>query len=170
MWDELNVYQTLTTDLKVQQNYRDEFRVTEFPSGLNSELAPLSPHILSGKEVPTIGEAFARVRHTHTHTRSRNSFSERGGRRGGRGTKKCTHCGATNHDVEFCWKLHGKPVSANQATLEPLWCNQQKVDNFSSKTVHSVILIPLLYEQLFEAISQIAHPITKGKRLKLWEN
>lgn len=72
MWDELNVYQTLTTDLKVQQNYRDEFRVTEFPSGLNSELAPLSPHILSGKEVPTIGEAFARVRHTHTHTHTQS--------------------------------------------------------------------------------------------------
>ncbi|XP_058192682.1 uncharacterized protein LOC131309964 isoform X1 [Rhododendron vialii] len=62
MWDELNVYQPLTIDLKVQQKYRDQFRVTKFLSGLNTELAPLSPQILSDKEVPTVGEAFARVR------------------------------------------------------------------------------------------------------------
>jgi hypothetical protein len=32
-----------------------------------------------------------------------------GGRIGGRGPRKCTHCGRTNHSVDFCWDLHGTP-------------------------------------------------------------
>ncbi|KAH7849276.1 hypothetical protein Vadar_015466 [Vaccinium darrowii] len=114
-----------------------------------SQLASLSAQILSGKEFPTVGEAFAHIRWATTHsfglehsipsalvaltasttssfenisnhnTPSRNSSSKCGGRHGGRlGTKKCNHCSATNHDVEFYWKLHGKPTWANPATLE----------------------------------------------------
>jgi hypothetical protein len=32
-----------------------------------------------------------------------------GGHIGGRGPRKCAHCGRTNHYVDFCWDLHGTP-------------------------------------------------------------
>ena len=62
MWDELNVYQPLTTDLKKQQQHREEFWVAKFLSGLKKELVPVSSQILSGKEISTVSEAFAYVR------------------------------------------------------------------------------------------------------------
>lgn len=31
------------------------------------------------------------------------------GRTGGRGSRKCTHCGRNNHSVDYCWDLHGTP-------------------------------------------------------------
>ena len=39
-----------------------------------------------------------------------------GGRIGGHGPSKCTHCGRSNHSVDFCWNLHGTQFGfANQA-------------------------------------------------------
>jgi uncharacterized membrane protein YgcG len=132
MWDELNVYQPLSTDLQKQQKYREEFRVAKFLSGLKPDLDPIRSQILSGKDIPTVRETYARVRraaisssgvknersalvgHYDTtqgergdHSSSRGTHNGRGGRGGrsgggGRGPKKCTHCGRTNHTVDFC--------------------------------------------------------------------
>uniref|UniRef100_A0A2N9EMG3 Integrase catalytic domain-containing protein n=1 Tax=Fagus sylvatica TaxID=28930 RepID=A0A2N9EMG3_FAGSY len=148
MWDELNVYQPLSTDLQKQQKYREEFRVAKFLSGLKPDLNPIRSQILSGKDIPTVRETYARVRraaisssgvkdersalvgHYDTpqgergdHNSRRGTHNGRGGRGGrsgggGRGLKKCTHCGRTNHTVDFCWKLHGKPAWANHATVD----------------------------------------------------
>jgi hypothetical protein len=147
MWDELNVYQPLSTDLQKQQKYREEFRVAKFLSGLKPDLDPIRSQILSGKDIPTVRETYARVRraaisssgiknersalvgHYDTpqgergdHSSRQGTHNGRGGRGGrsggsGRGPKKCTHCGRTNHTVDFCWKLHGKPAWANHATV-----------------------------------------------------
>jgi hypothetical protein len=41
--------------------------------------------------------------------------SRGGGRTGGLGSRKCTHCGQSNHSVEYCWDLNGTPFGfANQ--------------------------------------------------------
>jgi hypothetical protein len=42
--------------------------------------------------------------------------SQGGGRLGSREPHKCTHCGCSNHSMDFCWDLRGKPSGfANQA-------------------------------------------------------
>uniref|UniRef100_A0A5B6ZV70 Integrase catalytic domain-containing protein n=1 Tax=Davidia involucrata TaxID=16924 RepID=A0A5B6ZV70_DAVIN len=174
MWDELNVYQPLSTDLKIQQRHREEFRVAKFLSGLKPELAPISSQILSGREIPTVSETFARVRRATIHpspsekedrsalavparhhipppgdhggrsssstSRGRGGHRGRGGR-GGRGTRHCTHCDQNNHSVDFCWKLHGKPTWANQATLEGEHSDSVPGDQvLISKTEYDAIL------------------------------
>ena len=55
MWDKLNVYQPLTTDLKTQQEHREEFRTAKFLFKLKPELA----QILSRKDIPTLSETFS---------------------------------------------------------------------------------------------------------------
>jgi hypothetical protein len=35
--------------------------------------------------------------------------SRGGGRTGGHGSRKCTHCGRSNHSVDYCWDIHGTP-------------------------------------------------------------
>lgn len=35
--------------------------------------------------------------------------SRGGGRTGGQGPHKCTHCSRSNHFVDYCWDLHGTP-------------------------------------------------------------
>ena len=62
MWDELNVYQPLFTDLQKQQKYREEFRVAKFLSGLKSDLVPIRSQILSGKDILIASETYAQVR------------------------------------------------------------------------------------------------------------
>ncbi|XP_059657703.1 uncharacterized protein LOC132304155 [Cornus florida] len=47
-----------------------------------------------------------------------SSGRDRSRNRRGRGrsdTRMCSHCKGTNHSVENCWTLHGKPAWANQA-------------------------------------------------------
>ncbi|XP_058221224.1 uncharacterized protein LOC131331348 [Rhododendron vialii] len=43
-------------------------------------------------------------------------FSRSRGRGRGRGSRSCTYCHGTNHTVDFCWILHGRP-SAHQVTV-----------------------------------------------------
>jgi hypothetical protein len=36
-----------------------------------------------------------------------------------RGPRKCTHCGRSNHFVDYCWDLHGTPSGfANQVSSQ----------------------------------------------------
>lgn len=146
IWDELNVYQPSTTDLAIQKKYRNEFQVAKFLSGLKTNLKPMGSHILFGKEISSIGETFARIckaalphfvskstrlalvtpcvryippyGNSGGYNRGHIGSFDRGGCRGGRGTQKCSHCERINHNVDFCWKLHGKPAWASQAMIE----------------------------------------------------
>uniref|UniRef100_A0A2N9FUB4 Integrase catalytic domain-containing protein n=1 Tax=Fagus sylvatica TaxID=28930 RepID=A0A2N9FUB4_FAGSY len=144
MWDELNVYQPLSTDLQKQQKYREEFRVAKFLSGLKPDLDPIRSQILSGKDIPTVRETYARgERGDHSSRRgTHNGRGGRGGRSGGggRGPKKCTHCGRTNHTVDFCWKLHGKPAWANHTTVDGNNSTPSKEQVLISKAEYDSIL------------------------------
>uniref|UniRef100_A0A2N9J5N3 Integrase catalytic domain-containing protein n=1 Tax=Fagus sylvatica TaxID=28930 RepID=A0A2N9J5N3_FAGSY len=146
MWDELNVYQPLSTDLQKQQKYREEFRVAKFLSGLKPDLDPIRSQILSGKDIPTVRETYARgERGDHSSRRgTHNGRGGRGGRSGGggRGLKKCTHCGRTNHTVDFCWKLHGKPAWANHTTVDGNNSTPSKEQVLISKAEYDSILQP----------------------------
>jgi hypothetical protein len=175
MWDELNVYQPLSTDLQKQQKYREEFRVAKFLSGLKPDLDPIISQILSGKDIPTVRETYARVRRAaisssgvkdersalvghydtpqgergdHSSRRgTHNGRGGRGGRSGGgdRGPRKCTHCGRTNHTVDFCWKLHGKPAWANHATVDG--------DNSTPISEEQVLISKAEYDSILQRAS-----------------
>jgi uncharacterized membrane protein YgcG len=175
MWDELNVYQPLSTDLQKQQKYREEFRVAKFLSGLKPDLDPIRSQILSGKDIPTVRETYARVRRAaisssglkdersalvghydtpqgergdHSSRRgTHNGRGSRGGRSsgGGRGSKKCSHCGRTNHTIDFCWKLHGKPAWANHATIDG--------DNSTPISEEQVLISKAEYDSILQRAS-----------------
>uniref|UniRef100_A0A2N9GH48 Integrase catalytic domain-containing protein n=1 Tax=Fagus sylvatica TaxID=28930 RepID=A0A2N9GH48_FAGSY len=149
MWDELNVYQPLSTDLQKQQKYREEFRVAKFLSGLKPDLDPIRSQILSGKDIPTVNETYARgERGGHSSRRgTHNGRGSRGGRNGGggRGPKKCTHCGRTNHTIDFCWKLHGKPAWANHATIDG--------DNSTPISEEQVLISKAEYDSILQRAS-----------------
>ncbi|KAG6694324.1 hypothetical protein I3842_09G042500 [Carya illinoinensis] len=50
---------------------------------------------------------------------ARGGCDARGNRTRGCGSRKCTHCGRTNHSVDYCWDLHGRPSgSATQAICQ----------------------------------------------------
>ncbi|KAF5452519.1 hypothetical protein F2P56_027505 [Juglans regia] len=50
---------------------------------------------------------------------ARGGRDTRGNRTRGRESRKCTHCGRTNHSVDYCWDLHGRPSgSVNQAICQ----------------------------------------------------
>uniref|UniRef100_A0A2N9EUA1 phosphoenolpyruvate carboxykinase (ATP) n=1 Tax=Fagus sylvatica TaxID=28930 RepID=A0A2N9EUA1_FAGSY len=162
IWDTLHLmYSSEENITRIHELYQDMFSlqqgdrsIEEYFSllqGMWDELNTLNPirsQILSGKDIPTVRETYARVRraaisssgvkdersalvgHYDTpqgergdHSSRRGTHNGRGGRGGrsgggGRGLKKCTHCGRTNHTVDFCWKLHGKPAWANHATVD----------------------------------------------------
>jgi hypothetical protein len=44
----------------------------------------------------------------------RGGFCGGRGFRGGRGDKRCDHCGKTNHTEPYCWVKNGKPDYLNQ--------------------------------------------------------
>jgi hypothetical protein len=50
----------------------------------------------------------------------RSGLDSRGvGCTGGRGSHKCTHCGRSNHFVDYCWDIHGTPSGfANQVSSQ----------------------------------------------------
>ncbi|KAG6653806.1 hypothetical protein CIPAW_05G101700 [Carya illinoinensis] len=97
--------------------------------------------ILASPQLPSFPDVFSRLQRATLSSDQSNERSaltasyvapaRRGGRSGrgarggrdnhtrGREFRKCTHCGRTNHSVDYCWDLHGKPFgSANQATFQ----------------------------------------------------
>ncbi|KAL3721854.1 hypothetical protein ACJRO7_034230 [Eucalyptus globulus] len=61
MWEELNLYQPITTDLERLKTQRSEFQVAKFLSGLNADLQPVKSQLLAGDRVPSMNEAFCRI-------------------------------------------------------------------------------------------------------------
>jgi hypothetical protein len=101
MWDELNVYQPLSTDLQKQQKHQEEFRVAKFLSGLKPDLDPIRSQILSGKDIPTVSETYARVRRaaiSSSGVKDERSalvgqYDTSQGERGGHSSRRGTHNG-----------------------------------------------------------------------------
>jgi hypothetical protein len=138
-------------------------------------LIPFTLQILSGKDIPTISETYARVRRAaissfgvkdersafvghydtpqgergdhSSHWGTYNGRGSRGGRSGGRGRgpRKCTHCGRTNHTLDFCWKLHGKLAWANHAIVDG--------DNSTPISEEQVLISKAEYDSILQRAS-----------------
>uniref|UniRef100_A0A2N9IR39 Fibronectin type III-like domain-containing protein n=1 Tax=Fagus sylvatica TaxID=28930 RepID=A0A2N9IR39_FAGSY len=141
IWDTLHLINSKST--------REEFRVVKFLSGLKSNLDPIRSQILSGKDIPTVRETYARgERGDHSSRRgNHNGRGSRGGHSGGggRGPRKCIHCGRTNHTIDFCWKLHGKPAWANHATVDG--------DNSTPISEEQVLISKAEYDSILQRAS-----------------
>ena len=151
------------------------FELLSFYLVLSRTLIPFTLQILFGKDIPTVSETYARVRraaisssgvkdersaffgHYDTPQGERcdhssrwgtyNGRGSRGGRNGGRGRgpRKCTHCGCTNHTLDFCWKLHGKPAWANHATVDG--------DNSTPISEEQVLISKAEYDSILQRAS-----------------
>ncbi|XP_041004548.1 uncharacterized protein LOC121249809 [Juglans microcarpa x Juglans regia] len=119
---------------------REDFNVVRFLVGLKPEYESMRSQILASPQLPSFPDVFSRLQRAtlsgqgsqfssdQSNERSAlaaSYFAARGGRdaRGnrtrGRESRKCTHCGRTNHSVDYCWDLHGRPSgSANQAICQ----------------------------------------------------
>ncbi|KAK3420744.1 hypothetical protein EUGRSUZ_G01582 [Eucalyptus grandis] len=147
MWEELNLYQPITTDLERLKTQRSEFQVAKFLSGLNADLQPVKSQLLAGERVPSMNEAFCRIQRivppsstsskdnsafvAGSGGRGRGGFSNRGrgfggnrSRGGGRNgqssdrdSRQCIHCGKFGHIVDTCWAKHGKPEWAQRSVI-----------------------------------------------------
>jgi hypothetical protein len=67
-----------------------------------------------------------------------------GGRIGGRGPCKCTHCGRSNHSMDFCWDLHDTPsgFASQVATHEDSLAPSGPLVSLSSSFENDLIFIP----------------------------
>ncbi|XP_043710586.1 uncharacterized protein LOC122659549 [Telopea speciosissima] len=61
MWEELNVYQPISTDAAVIKSQRSEFLVAKFLSGLDSDLQSITSQLLIGEKIPSMNEAYCRL-------------------------------------------------------------------------------------------------------------
>ncbi|XP_048132459.1 uncharacterized protein LOC115726562 isoform X2 [Rhodamnia argentea] len=162
MWEELNLYQPITTDLERLKTQRAEFQVAKFLSGLNTDLQLVKSQLLAGEQVPSMNEAFCRIQRivSPSSTSSRDSsallatsgghgrgrFSNRGrgllggrGRVGGRSgrsydrdSRRCTYRRKSGHTVDTCWAKHGKPEWAQRLAIANVVASEGSVGNVSS--------------------------------------
>jgi hypothetical protein len=105
--------------------------------GLDSDLRGFKDQILASETLPTTANTYSRLLHSslgqHSTVTSMESSalvlssgdrgsscggfrgghggcgSRGGSRTGGRGDKKCDHCGGTNHTEPYCWVKYSKP-------------------------------------------------------------
>uniref|UniRef100_A0A5B6ZBA8 Retrotransposon gag domain-containing protein n=1 Tax=Davidia involucrata TaxID=16924 RepID=A0A5B6ZBA8_DAVIN len=61
LWEELMLYQPLSTNLEVQRQQREEFQVALFLSSLNSEYRVFKDQILASEKLPTAANAYSRL-------------------------------------------------------------------------------------------------------------
>ncbi|KAG6631310.1 hypothetical protein CIPAW_13G082800 [Carya illinoinensis] len=139
--EELKMYQPVTSDVPSMLKQREDFNIVRFLVGLKPEYESVRSQILASPQLPSFPDVFSRLQRAtlssdQSNDRSalttsyvaptvRGGWSGRGARGGrdnrtrGREFRKCTHCGRTNHSVDYCWDLHGRPYgSANQATFQ----------------------------------------------------
>uniref|UniRef100_A0A2N9EUP8 Integrase catalytic domain-containing protein n=1 Tax=Fagus sylvatica TaxID=28930 RepID=A0A2N9EUP8_FAGSY len=182
IWDTLHLmYSSEENITRIHELYQDMFslqqgdRSIEEYFSLLQDLDPIRSQILSGKDIPTVSETYARVRraaisssgvkdersalvgHYDTpqgergdHSSRRGTHNGRGSRGGcsgggGRGPRKCTHCGRTNHTIDFCWKLHGKLAWANHATIDG--------DNSTPTSEEQVLISKAEYDSILQRAS-----------------
>ena len=77
-------------------------------AGDQSSLGLRVPSLSSGRISGFAGRGRGRE---GDRSRGSRSLRGRGGRGRGRdGSRICSHCGGTNHTIDYCWQLHGRPT------------------------------------------------------------
>ncbi|KAL5724121.1 hypothetical protein ACHQM5_007422 [Ranunculus cassubicifolius] len=138
LWEQLLQHCPFTADLKVQKKHWEEFTIATLLCGLNSSLQGFKDQILASETLPSAASAYSRLLRSTLGNNSATSLESSallstpsrggfrgspiasgggrnagggriGGRFGGRGERKCDHCGGTNHSEPYCWKKWGKP-------------------------------------------------------------
>ncbi|KAG7986958.1 hypothetical protein I3843_03G108700 [Carya illinoinensis] len=139
--EKLKVYQPVTSDVPSMLKQREDFNIIRFLVGLKPEYESVRSQILASPQLPSFPDVFSRLQRATLSSDQSNERSAltasyvapagrggqsgrgaRGGARGGRDNRtrgrefrKCTHCGRTNHSVDYCWDLHGRSSgSVNQ--------------------------------------------------------
>ncbi|XP_042951015.1 uncharacterized protein LOC122282979 [Carya illinoinensis] len=159
--EELKMYQPITSDVLSMLKQREDFNIVRFLVGLKLEYESVRSQILASPQLPSFPDILSRLQRATLSSDQSNERSAltasyvalagRGGRsgrgaRGGRDTRdnrtrgresrKCTHCGRTNHSVDYCWDLHGRPSGyANQATFQD---DPQSMSSNSSSDMISI--------------------------------
>ena len=62
IWEELNIYQPISSDVKTMKKQRDSMHVAHFLSGLPKSLNPVKLQILASLDLPSLSEVFGRLR------------------------------------------------------------------------------------------------------------
>ncbi|KAL5714041.1 hydroxyjasmonate sulfotransferase [Ranunculus cassubicifolius] len=121
LWEQLLQHRPFTADLKVQKKHWEEFTIATLFETLPSAASAYSRLLRStlGNNSATSLESSALLSTPSSggfrggpiaSGGGRNACGGRsGGRFGGRGERKCDHCGGTNHSEPHCWKKWGKP-------------------------------------------------------------
>ncbi|XP_058077411.1 uncharacterized protein LOC131225833 isoform X1 [Magnolia sinica] len=84
-------------------------------------------------------------------SRGGRSLRGHGGRGRGRdGSRICSHCGVTNHTIDYCWQLHGRPTYAAASVASTVASETQSstptVEQFTSG--ESLIISRAAYDAL----------------------
>ncbi|KAK8520902.1 hypothetical protein V6N12_004828 [Hibiscus sabdariffa] len=140
LWQELDHYQCIqmscSDDATTLKMLVEKDRIYAFLAGLNIDFDAVRVQILGKEDLPTLNEVIATIRaeegrrgvmmiensQVESSALIVKTFSERPARleqqfpenkTGGRDSLWCTYCKKSRHTKEKCWKLHGKPQSAN---------------------------------------------------------
>ncbi|KAK4600954.1 hypothetical protein RGQ29_010509 [Quercus rubra] len=125
--EELNIYQPISTDVKIMKKQRDSMHVARFLSGLPKSLnlvksqilattlsdSSIDPFSSSHTDALPSGDKSAfttymgsnrggRGGRGHGGRDQRGRGSEQGGRGKGRGLRKYNYCHGENHTIDFC--------------------------------------------------------------------
>ncbi|KAF6135998.1 hypothetical protein GIB67_006890 [Kingdonia uniflora] len=131
-WDEFMVASLLFGLDPSLRGYKDQILASETLPTVVSAYSRLARSSLGQSTVVLTSESSAFISSGGNHYRGGDHFcggfrgSHGGGRlggrsygrrgRGGRGDKKCEHCGGTNHSGNYCWQKWGKPSYAKQVS------------------------------------------------------
>ncbi|KAK8574583.1 hypothetical protein V6N12_062273 [Hibiscus sabdariffa] len=135
LWQEMDHYQNLQMncreDTQTLIRFIEKERIDDFLAGLNLEYDAVRVQILGKEELPSLNEAIAIIRSEEgrrgvmvDNTQAESStlvtkilVEERISDNKSEGIKIsvwCTYCKKPNHMKDKCWKLHGRPQTANR--------------------------------------------------------
>ncbi|RVX02081.1 Copia protein [Vitis vinifera] len=131
-WQQLDLFEThswkCSDDAATYRKIVEQNRLFKFFLGLNRELDDVRGRIMGIKPLPSLREAFSKVRREESRKKvmmgskeqpaptldasalAARSFNSSGGDRQKRDRPWCDYCKKPGHYKEACWKLHGKPV------------------------------------------------------------
>ncbi|RVW34501.1 Retrovirus-related Pol polyprotein from transposon RE1 [Vitis vinifera] len=129
-WQQLDLFEThswkCSDDAATYRKIMEQKRLFKFFLGLNRELDDVRGRIMGIKPLPSLREAFSKVRREESRKKvmmgskeqpaptldasalAARSFNSSGGDRQKRDRPWCDYCKKPGHYKEACWKLHGK--------------------------------------------------------------
>ncbi|RVW56514.1 Retrovirus-related Pol polyprotein from transposon TNT 1-94 [Vitis vinifera] len=129
-WQQLDLFEThswkCSDDAATYRQIVEQKRLFKFFLGLNRELDDVRGRIMGIKPLPSLREAFSKVRREESRKKvmmgskeqpaptldasalAARSFNSSGGDRQKRDRPWCDYCKKPGHYKETCWKLHGK--------------------------------------------------------------